>query len=136
MQMKKMISSVKHVQPVMLDNVSFKEVMNKVDDAFKKQMKSCYTKFNCITKPILSRRQIMTLVSIYKTHLPNHYKLMKEVLGFHLKENQMRNIHLHESSYYDRLLFLSIFAAIKDKKLQAHALLGHGRSCRCIRKRG
>ena len=104
-QMKKMISSVEHVQPVLLYNVSFKEVMNEVDLAFKTQIKSCYTTFNCITEPILSRRQIMTLVTIYKTRLPHHYKLMKEVLGFHLKENKTRNIHLHESSYYDRLLF-------------------------------
>ena len=104
-QMKKMISSVEHVQPVLLYNGSFKEVMNEVDDTFKAQMKTCYTTFNSITEPILSRRQIMTLVAIYKNRLPHHYKLMKEVLGFHLKENKTRNVHLHESSYYDRLLF-------------------------------
>lgn len=30
---------------------------------------------------------------------------MKELLGFHLKENLSRQIHLKESQYYDRLLF-------------------------------
>ena len=100
-QMKKLIDTVEHVQPVLLYNGSFKEVMTEVDDAFKLAMKDCFTTFNSITEPILSRTQIMKLVTIYKTTLPHHYKLMKEVLGFHLKEKQKRNIHLYESSYYD-----------------------------------
>ena len=104
-QMKKLISTIQHVQPVLLCNGSFKDLMNEVDNVFKKEMMNCYSTFNCITEPILSRTQIMKLVSKYKASLPHHYKLMKEVLGFHLKENQKRNIHLHESFYYDRLLF-------------------------------
>ena len=75
-QMRKMISSVEQVQPVLLYNGSFKEVMNEVDNTFKIQMKNCYVTFNSITEPILSRRQIMTLVTIYKNRLPQHYKLM------------------------------------------------------------
>ena len=104
-QMKKLISSIEHVQPILLYNGSFKELMNEIDNVFKKEMMNCYSSFNSITEPILSRTQVMKLVSKYKTSLPHHYKLMKEVLGFHLKENQKRNIHLHESNYYDRLLF-------------------------------
>ena len=104
-QMTKTLSTIQQVQPILLYDGSFKNVMNEVDNVFQSQMKKCYTTFNSITEPILSRRQIITLVSIYKNRLPNHYKLMKGVLGFHLKENTIRNVHLNESSYYDRLLF-------------------------------
>ena len=104
-QMTKLITTIENVQPVLLHNGSFKELMNEVDNVFKKEMMNCYNTYNCITEPILSRTQIMKLVAKYKSTLPYHYKLMKEVLGFHLKENHKRNIHLRESHYYDRLLF-------------------------------
>ena len=104
-QITKTISNIQQVQPILLYDGSFKKVMHQVDSVFQSQMKKCYMSFNAITEPILSRRQIMTLVSIYKNQLPNHYKIMKGVLGFHLKENTTRNIHLNETSYYDRLLF-------------------------------
>ena len=104
-QMNNLITTVSQVQPIFLCNDSFRDAMREVDDAFKKEMKSCYESCNSITEPMLSRMQIMRLVSTHKKTLPNHYKLMKEVLGFHLKENTTRNVHLHESNYYDRLLF-------------------------------
>ena len=103
-QMNKLISTIQNAQPVLLCDGSFKDLMNEVDKVFKNEMISCYSTFNSITEPILSRTQILNLVSKYKSILPNHYKLMKEVLGFHLKENQKRNQHLQESFYYDRLL--------------------------------
>ena len=87
--MKKLICNVKQVQPILLYDGSFKDVMNEVDNTFQIEMKRCYTSFNSITEPILSRRQIMTLVAIYKSRLPHHYKVMKEVLGFHLKEKKL-----------------------------------------------
>jgi hypothetical protein len=104
-QMNKLISTVEHIQPSLIYNGSFKDLMNEVDASFKKAMHSCFFEYNSITEPILSRDEVMRLVTRYKKTLPYHYKLMKEVLGFHLKENRKRNIHLHECSYYDRLLF-------------------------------
>ena len=87
-QMKKLIATVQEVQPGLLYNDSFKDVMKEVNETFKTQMLGCYCTYNSITEPIVSRQQIMRLVTIYKKSLPHHYKLMKEVLGFHLKEKK------------------------------------------------
>ena len=90
LQMTKMISNISQVQPILLCDGSFKNVMNEVDSVFQTQMKLCYTSFNSITESILLTKQVMTLVSIYKSRLPNHYKIMKELLGFHLKEKNLK----------------------------------------------
>ena len=121
-QMKTLIASVQEVQPILLCNDSFKDAMKEVDNMFKHEMKGCYSTHNSTTEPIVSRIQTMRLVGIYKKNLPHHYKLMKEVLGFHLKENKTRNAHLHESSYYDRLLFYQLLqqSRIRNCKHMPH----------------
>ena len=91
--MNKLFCTMQNVQPVLLCDGSFKELMIEVDSVFKKEMLNCYSAFNSITEPILSRTQILKLVSKNKVILPHHCKLMKEVLGFHLKENKKRNLH-------------------------------------------
>ena len=58
-QMKKLIATVQEVQPMLLYNHSFKDVMKEVDETFKMQMMGCYSTYNSITEPIVSRQQIM-----------------------------------------------------------------------------
>ena len=99
--MKKLISSTQHDQHVLLWNGSFKDIMTEVDNVLKKEMTICCSMLNCTVETALSQTQIMKLFSKWKIRLPYHYKLMKKVLGFHLKEDRKRNIYSHKSFYYN-----------------------------------
>ena len=104
-EMHLLLDTVQNVEPVMLYGVAFRVVTDEIDQMFKTAFHDCYTKFCAITEPILSRPQMLHLIQLYKTKMNHHYSLMKKVLGFHLKENQMKNVHLKENGYYDRLIF-------------------------------
>lgn len=104
-EMSCLVESVNSVQPVMLYGYAFKLVTEEIDNAFKNAFVECYSTFCEITEPILSGSQVLHLIQFYKSKMSQHYTLMKEILGFHLKENKTKNIHLKESSYYDRLIF-------------------------------
>lgn len=90
---------------VTLEGDDFEFVLVEINKAFENAMQSCYIDFESITEPLLTREQILHLLQIYKNKLPNHYNLMKQLLGFHQKVNKQRNIHLKESQYYDRIIF-------------------------------
>jgi hypothetical protein len=92
-------------QPVLLIGERYKYVLNKIDTVFKNEIRSCYDSFQSVTQPLLSKEQVNALVLMYKNELPHHYALMKEMFGFDLKENQMRQTHLKETGFYDRLVF-------------------------------
>ena len=104
-EMNIMFDGVHNLQPVMLHGLSFRAVTEEIDTTFKKALQECYTNFCSITEPILSRTQILHLIKYYKTKMNDHYSLMRQVLGFTLKENKIKNTHLKESGYYDRLIF-------------------------------
>ena len=104
-EMNVLLDTVHNLQPVMLFGMSFRRVTDEIDTTFKNAIQECYSGFCSITEPILSRNQVLHLIQFYKSNMSDHYILMKQVLGFHLKENKTKNVHLKESSYYDRLIF-------------------------------
>ena len=77
-------------EPVLLIGDRYKYVLDKIDDVFKLEIRSCYNSFKSVTQPLLSTEQVNSLVLVYKSKLPHHYALMKEMFGFDLKENQLR----------------------------------------------
>ena len=83
----------------------FQFVLNKIDNIFENAMHQCFLEFQSITEPILSHHHIADLVNLCKTSLLDYFKVMKQMLGFHRKENRMRNMNLKDSCYYDRILF-------------------------------
>jgi hypothetical protein len=92
-------------EPVLLIGNQYKYVLDKIDKVFEHEIRSCYNSFQSVTQPLLSKQQVNSLVLLYKTELPHHYSLMKEMFGFDLKENQIRMNHLKETGFYDHLVF-------------------------------
>jgi hypothetical protein len=109
---KELIKSYSELQTmnkqVVLSRNTFKELLLRDDNVFKTEMKKCYTTFCSITEPIVSASALLELVLIYKKSLPDHHNMMMKLIGFKLKENQMRNIHLKQTNYYDRLVFFQL----------------------------
>lgn len=93
------------MQPVQLDGDDFRSLLSEIDNTFKNAIHETYLFPQCITKPLLTREQVLNMVNIYKAKLPQHHKLMNAILGFNTKENLLANLHLKDSQYYDRLIF-------------------------------
>ena len=87
------------------DRHSYEYVNSVIEEKFYSAIEKCYKDFSKITQPILSRDEVNELVSLYKTHLKQHYDLQMDMFDFHKKMDMARNKHLKDLGYYDRLVF-------------------------------
>ena len=53
----------------------------------------------------LSRKEIIDMVSIFKSRLPEMYNACTTLLGFDRKQKMSKNDHLRLTSYYNRIVF-------------------------------
>lgn len=101
-----------------LDGTAFLEVMDTIDKAFGLAMRNTFVLYTCITSPIISKDEYNDLIQVYKTTMPNHYAVMKRILGYEMKENLKKNSHLSDSGFYDKTIFIMFLqqARIRSNK--------------------
>ena len=102
-------------QVINIDSDTYSRVNEQIEQVFELAMNKCYTDFSEISTPILSRKEISDLVTLYKTQLTNHYLANKQMLGFDKKECLKKNDHLTISGYYDRILFYHYLSSSRIK---------------------
>ena len=93
------------INDIYLNGPTFKEVLTQIDTTFKDVIQKCYTTFCIISQPILSTKTINELIDLYMLKLPQHYNLMKTLLGYDKKEKMTKNLHLTKTGYYNKILF-------------------------------
>ena len=64
---------------------NYMKVHNEIESVFHNAIKECYGSFTEITSPILSRSEILCLISLYKEELNVHYHVIKQMFGFDKK---------------------------------------------------
>ena len=62
-------------------------------------IKKCYTEFVVISNPIIGRKEVNSLVDLYKSKTTNHFNTLHQMLGFKRKEGLTRNKHLKVSVF-------------------------------------
>ena len=83
---------------------TFRELIERIDTVFKAAIHSRYSQFSLYNEPLLSEEQLSSITNDYITSMPEHYEVMKNIIGYDSKEKHIRNAHLLQRQFYDRKL--------------------------------
>ena len=104
------------------------QFLRDIDNSFKAAIDCCFTNFTPIGKPLLDINEMDLFIDRYKRLFPQHYNIMKRLLGIERKKKEGRNIHLDQ--YYDRNCFYQFLS--QSRICSNHVLFTLGTSlCSC-----
>ena len=106
------------LEPPLLDGDNFHNLLSFVDKTFQNGIQRTYTQFCSLGGCIIDTNERDKLISRYKTVMPNHYKMIKLMMGIKSYENLSKNDALKQTHFYDKKLFYAFLSSSRSKNPQ------------------
>ena len=123
LDMKQLISSnqdnKEDSEQTLFEGDRYHDLISTIDLTFKRAIISTYTSFCVLGEPLVSAMQINVLVDRFKREMNVHHFMMKKILGIDKKERLIRNKHLVDTGYYDRMIFYNFLTLTRLRNPQS-----------------
>ena len=106
---------VAELEPPLIDGKSHHKLLLCIGATFRDAMQKSCTAFSNLGGAAIDVDARNNMIEACKTTMPNHYKMVKRMMGVNGYENLSKNDLLKQSLFYDKKLFCAFLCSVRSK---------------------